>query len=38
MVCAPPLTWTDAQFDEAGAAIQKALDQTFADVKGEVTA
>jgi len=38
MVCAPPLTWTDAQFEEAGAVIQKALDQTFADVKGEVTA
>jgi putrescine aminotransferase len=38
MVCAPPLIWTDAQFEEASAVIQKALDLTLADVKGEVTA
>jgi putrescine aminotransferase len=38
MVCAPPLIWTEAQFEEAGAAIQKALDQTLADVRGELAA
>jgi putrescine aminotransferase len=38
MVCAPPLIWTEAEFEEASAAIQKALDQTLADVRGEVAA
>jgi putrescine aminotransferase len=38
MVCAPPLIWTEAQFEEAGGAIQKALDQTLADVRGELAA
>jgi putrescine aminotransferase len=38
MVCAPPLIWTETEFEEAGAAIQKALDQTLADVRGEVAA
>jgi putrescine aminotransferase len=38
MVCAPPLIWTDTQFEEASAVIQKALDLTLADVKGEITA
>jgi putrescine aminotransferase len=38
MVCAPPLIWTEAQFDEASAVIQKALDLTLADVKGELAA
>jgi putrescine aminotransferase len=38
MVTAPPLIWTDAQFEEASGVIQKALDQTLADVKGELAA
>jgi putrescine aminotransferase len=38
MVCAPPLIWTEAQFGEASAVIQKALDLTLADVKGELAA
>ena len=38
MVCAPPLIWTGPQFEEASAVIQKALDLTLADVKGEITA
>ncbi len=38
MVCAPPLIWTQAQFDEAEAVIAKALDQTLNDVRGEIAA
>jgi putrescine aminotransferase len=38
MVCAPPLTWEEAQFEEAGRVIQKALDQTLAAVQGEMAA
>jgi putrescine aminotransferase len=38
MVCAPPLTWTEEQFEEAGKVIQKALDQTLTAVQGEMAA
>jgi putrescine aminotransferase len=38
MVCAPPLIWTDAEFEEASGVIQKALDQTLAEVRGEMAA
>ncbi len=38
MVMAPPLIWTQAQFDEAEAVIAKALDQTLNDVAGELAA
>jgi putrescine aminotransferase len=38
MVTAPPLTWTQAQFDEAEAAIGRALDLTLAGVAGELAA
>lgn len=38
MVCAPPLTWTAAQFEEAEAVIRKALDLTYNDVRDEVAA
>jgi putrescine aminotransferase len=38
MVCAPPLIWTDAEFEKAGAVIESALDKTLQDVKGELTA
>jgi len=38
MVCAPPLIWTEAHFEEAGSVIQKALDKTLADVRGELAA
>jgi putrescine aminotransferase len=38
MVTAPPLTWTEAQFAEAEAAIGRALDLTLNDVAGELAA
>ncbi len=38
MVTAPPLIWTDTQFDEAEAAIGRALDLTLEDVAGELAA
>jgi putrescine---pyruvate transaminase len=38
MVTAPPLIWTDTQFDEAEAAIGRALDLTLKDVAGELAA
>jgi putrescine---pyruvate transaminase len=38
MVTAPPLIWTDAQFQEAEAAIGRALDLTMRDVAGEIAA
>ena len=38
MVCAPPLTWTEAEFVEAERVIAKALDLTLADVAGELAA
>ncbi len=38
MVCAPPFTWEDAQFDEAERVIRRALDLTLADVAEEITA
>jgi putrescine aminotransferase len=38
MVTAPPLIWTDTQFDEAEAAIARALDLTLEDVAGELAA
>ncbi len=38
MVTSPPLIWTQEQFDEAEAAIGRALDLTLADVAGEVAA
>src|SRR6185503_19006479 len=38
MVMAPPLIWTQAQFDEAEAVIAKALDLTLNDVAGELAA
>jgi putrescine aminotransferase len=38
MVCAPPLIWTDAEFEKAGAVIESALNKTLQDVKGELTA
>ncbi len=36
MVCAPPLIWTEENFAEAEGVIGRALDQTLADVKGEM--
>jgi putrescine aminotransferase len=38
MVTAPPLIWTDTQFDEAEAGIRRALDLTLEDVAGEIAA
>jgi putrescine aminotransferase len=38
MVTAPPLIWTQEQFDEAEAAIASALDLTLNDVAGELAA
>jgi len=38
MVTAPPLIWTQAQFDEAEGVMARALDLTLADVAGELTA
>lgn len=38
MVCSPPLTWSQEHFDEAEAAIRRALDATYKDVAGEVAA
>src|SRR5262249_59749829 len=38
MVTAPPLIWTQNQFDEAEAAIARALDLTLSDVAGELAA
>lgn len=38
MVCSPPLTWGQEHFDEAEAAIRRALDATYKDVAGEVAA
>ena len=38
MVMAPPLIWTQAQFDEAEEVIGRALDLTLNDVAGELAA
>jgi putrescine---pyruvate transaminase len=38
MVTAPPLIWTQDQFDEAEEAIARALDLTLNDVAGELAA
>jgi putrescine aminotransferase len=38
MVMAPPLIWTQAQFDEAEQGIRRALDLTLPDVAGELAA
>lgn len=38
MVTAPPLIWTQENFDEAEAVIKKSLDATLADVAGEIAA
>jgi putrescine---pyruvate transaminase len=38
MVMAPPLIWTQVQFDEAEAVIGRALDLTLNDVAGELAA
>jgi putrescine aminotransferase len=38
MVMAPPLIWTQTQFDEAEAVIRRVLDLTLSDVAGEVAA
>lgn len=38
MVTSPPLIWKQEQFDEAEAAIGRALDLTLADVVGEIAA
>ena len=38
MVMAPPLIWTQAQFDEAEEVIGRALDLTLNDVAGEIAA
>jgi len=38
MVMAPPLVWTQAQFDEAEDVIGRALDLTLNDVSGELAA
>lgn len=38
MICAPPLTWTEAEFQEAEKVIGKALDLTLNDVRGELAA
>jgi putrescine aminotransferase len=38
MVTAPPLIWTQTQFDEAEVVIRRALDLTLNDVAGELAA
>ena len=38
MVMAPPLIWTQTQFDEAEEVIGRALDLTLNDVAGEIAA
>jgi putrescine---pyruvate transaminase len=38
MVTAPPLIWTDAQFQEAENIIGRCLDKTLSDVAGEIAA
>jgi putrescine aminotransferase len=38
MVTAPPLIWTQIQFDEAEVVIRRALDHTLNDVAGELAA
>jgi putrescine---pyruvate transaminase len=38
MVTAPPLIWTQEQFDEAEGVIARALDLTLNDVAGELAA
>jgi putrescine---pyruvate transaminase len=38
MVMAPPLIWTETQFDEAEALIRRSLDLTLDDVAGELAA
>jgi putrescine---pyruvate transaminase len=38
LVMAPPLIWTDKQFDEAESVIRRALDLTLKDVAGEIAA
>jgi putrescine aminotransferase len=38
MVTAPPLIWTQTQFDEAEGVIGRALDLTLNDVAGEIAA
>jgi len=38
MVTAPPLIWTDTQFEEAEAVTRRALDLTLQDVAGEIAA
>jgi putrescine aminotransferase len=38
MVTAPPLIWTQEQFDEAEEVICRALDLTLNDVAGELAA
>jgi putrescine aminotransferase len=38
MVTAPPLIWTQEQFDEAEAVIDRVLDLTLKDVAGELAA
>ena len=38
MVMAPPLIWTQAEFDEAEQVIGRALDLTLNDVTGELAA
>ncbi len=37
MVCAPPLIWQEEHFVEAETIMQRCLDLTLADVKGEMT-
>ncbi len=38
MVTAPPLIWTDAEFQEAENIIGRCLDKTLSDVAGEIAA
>jgi putrescine aminotransferase len=38
MVMAPPLIWTQEQFDEAEILMRRALDLTLEDVAGELAA
>jgi putrescine aminotransferase len=38
MVMAPPLIWTQEQFDEAEVVIGRVLDLTLNDVAGELAA
>ena len=38
MVMAPPLIWTETQFDEAESLIRRSLDLTLRDVAGELAA